>query len=71
MTMNRREHPCLKRIRSHGLRVQTIKAYASDRAATETGSKNVTLWLLLATVSYKLPISHEVVRVTRFISRLL
>jgi hypothetical protein len=37
----------LSRIRTHGLRVQVIKAYASDRTATETGSKYRKVWPFL------------------------
>jgi hypothetical protein len=31
------KHTCLSGIRTHDLIIQTIKAYASDRAVTETG----------------------------------
>jgi hypothetical protein len=31
------KHPCLSGIRTHGISVQAIKAYAPDRAATGTG----------------------------------
>jgi hypothetical protein len=31
------KHPCLSRIRTHDLSVQAIKAFASDRSASENG----------------------------------
>jgi hypothetical protein len=42
----------LNRIRTHGLRVQAIKAWAADRAATGTDMENVIIvvWILVIKV---------------------